>query len=411
MAIIKPFKALRPQAQFAKQVASKPYDVLNRKEARLDAAGNPNSFLHITRSEIDLPDAINEHDSQVYEKAHENLDAFIKRNVLFKEDKDCYYVYRLIMDGREQTGLVTVSSVDDYENDVIKKHELTREEKERDRINHIRVTGAQTGNVFLAYRNVAQIDEIINDWTLKKAPVYDLKTEDEVQHTVWIITDNEVIEHLTEFFNTKVPCTYIADGHHRAASAAKVRNNLEGVVTKEANYFLTTLFPASQLKIMDYNRLVKDLAGYRFEEFLEEVGKKFSISSNGSVPYHPQAPHEFGMYYNKVWYCLKAKPGTYSDSPIGVLDVSILQENLLEPLLKIKDPRTDGRIDFCGGIRGLSELESRVDSGEMEIAFALYPVSIEQLFDIADDGSQMPPKSTWFEPKLRDGLLTHVIYE
>jgi uncharacterized protein (DUF1015 family) len=411
MAIIKPFKALRPQPQLAKQVASKPYDVLNSQEAKVETQGNPHSFLHITKSEIDLPESVDIHDQQVYEKAKENLEAFIKRDLLFREAKECYYIYQLVMNGRSQTGLVAVSSVDDYENDIIKKHEFTRPEKEQDRINHIKTTGAQTGNVFLAYRNQDAIDALIEKWITTKNPVYNFTADDQVQHSIWIVNDDHTIQQITNLFAEIVPFTYIADGHHRAASAAKVRKALNQASTEGCNYFLTTLFPANQLYIMDYNRVVKDLNGLSPQAFLEKIKTGFDILEESSQPVQPAQLHEFGMYLDGKWYRLQAREGTYSNDPIGVLDVTILQNSLLAPVLGIDDPRTDKRIDFVGGIRGLGELEKRVNSGEMAVAFSLYPVSIEQLFNIADSGNVMPPKSTWFEPKLRDGLLTHLIYQ
>ena len=408
MITIQPFRALRPEAQHAKQVASRPYDVLNSKEAKIEAQGNPSSFLHITTSEIDLPEDVDIHSQQVYDVAKNNLEAFISRNILFRESKPCYYIYRLIMNGRSQTGLVCGSSVDDYENDLIKKHEFTRPEKEKDRINHIATTGAQTGNVFLAYRNVAEIDEVISKWQKEKNPVYDLLAEDGIQHSIWIINDSATIDLVTELFKTKVPFTYIADGHHRAASAAKVRKALGKDAPEGANVFLTTLFPSNQLHIMDYNRVVKDLNGVGAEELLEKISNSF-IVEKAEKAFSPEKLHQFGLYMGKQWYCLTAKDNTFTNDPIGILDVTILQNNLLDPLLGIKDQRTDQRIDFVGGIRGLEELEKRVDSGEMALAISLHPVSIQQLFDIADSGNVMPPKSTWFEPKLRDGLLTHLI--
>lgn len=407
MAIIAPFTALRPQAQYARQVASLPYDVLNRKEAKEAARGNPNSFLHITKSEIDLPENIDIHDSEVYEKAKDNLHAFIQREVLFRESKPCYYIYQLVMNGKSQTGLVCASSINDYENDIIKKHEFTRPEKEQDRINHISATGAQTGNVFLAYKNIPEIDTLIEKWQTEKKPVYDFIADDGISHTIWVINDDKTIAAITQLFSEKVSNTYIADGHHRAASAARVRFSAAGD-SEEAGYFLTTLFPASQLRIMDYNRVVKDLNGLGKEDFLKHIARNFEVRIHDSA-FAPSQLHEFGMYIDGNWYRLTAKPGTYNEDPVGVLDVSILQNNLLDPVLGIKDPRTDKRIDFVGGIRGLKELEKRVDEGKMKVAFSLYPVSIRQLFDIADSGNVMPPKSTWFEPKLRDGLLTHLI--
>ena len=411
MSIIQPFKALRPQPQLAKQVASRPYDVLNSSEAKKEAAGNPASFLHVTKSEIDLAESVDIHDAQVYEQAKENLTAFIKRDVLFRESKDCYYIYQLIMHGRSQTGLVCVSSVDDYENDIIKKHEFTRPEKELDRINHIKTSGAQTGNVFLAYRNNFGLDTLIENWKKTKTAVYDFVADDEIQHTIWVVNDELTIQNISSIFENEIPCTYIADGHHRAASAAKVRAALGAHATKNADYFLTTLFPSNQLYIMDYNRVVKDLNGLTPAAFIEAVAVKFEVEQLSKEPFKPAALHEIGMYLNGSWYKLTAKTGTYTQDPIGILDVTILQNNILDAILSISDPRTDSRVDFVGGIRGLQVLADRVDSGQFAAAFSLYAVTIDQLFAIADTGNVMPPKSTWFEPKLRDGLLTHLIYE
>ena len=411
MSIIKPFKALRPQPQFAKQVASRPYDVLNSAEAKIEAQGNNHSFLYITKSEISMDDAVDIHSQEIYDKAKQNLTAFIQRDVLFRETKDCFYIYQLIMNGRSQTGLVAASSVDDYENGIIKKHEFTRPEKEQDRINHIKTTGAQTGNVFLAYRNNDEVDALIENWKKIKRPVYDFMTDDNIQHTIWIVNDDAIISKIEGLFNEEISCTYIADGHHRAASAAKVRKSLGKNAQEGSNYFLTTLFPSNQLHIMDYNRVVKDLNGLTTEEFLDKLKADFDILEKGKQIVQPQALHEFGLYIQGKWYQLIAKEGTYSNDPIGVLDISILSNNVLDKLLGIKDQRTDKRIDFVGGIRGLQELEKRVDSGDMKLAFSLFAVTINQLFDIADSGNVMPPKSTWFEPKLRDGLLTHLIDE
>ena len=411
MAIIQPFKALRPQPQLAKQVASRPYDVLNSAEAKKEAADNSASFLHITKSEIDLPESVDIHDAQVYEKAKENLTAFIKRDVLFRESKDCYYIYQLIMHGRSQTGLVCVSSVDDYENDIVKKHEFTRPEKELDRINHIKTSGAQTGNVFLAYRNNIGLDALIENWKKIKTAVYDFVADDEIQHTIWVVNDELTIQNISSIFENEIPCTYIADGHHRAASAAKVRAALGTNASKNADYFLTTLFPSNQLYIMDYNRVVKDLNGLTPAAFIEAVSLKFNVENLSQEPFKPQALHEMGMYLNGSWYKLTSKPGTFTEDPIGILDVTILQTNILDGILGIVDPRTDSRVDFVGGIRGLQVLADRVDNGQFAAAFSLYAVTIDQLFAIADAGNVMPPKSTWFEPKLRDGLLTHLIYE
>lgn len=410
MAKILPFRALRPTTSLASQVASRPYDVLNSEEAYAEAANNPNSFLRITKSEIDLPSGTDIHSPQVYEKAKENLQDFIDKGILFREEKPCYYIYQLVMNGRSQTGLVCASSVDDYEKDIIKKHEFTRPEKEQDRINHIKTSGAQTGNVFLAYRNVSAIDAIIELWKKSHSPEYDFVADDKISHTIWVVNDEKTIESISQLFATKVPFTYIADGHHRAASAAKVRKALGKKAPEAASYFLTTLFPAAELAILDYNRVVKDLNGQDAEELISYLHDDFDVTTIGKEAYKPEQLHDFGMYLNKKWYKLTAREDSYSDDPIGVLDVTILSQNVLAKLLGIKDQRTDKRIDFVGGIRGLGELEKRVNSGEMAVAFSLYPVSIQQLFDIADTGEVMPPKSTWFEPKLRDGLLTHLIY-
>ena len=408
MAIISPFKALRPNVEFTKEVASPPYDVLSSEEARILAKDQPNSFLHVTKSEIDMPVELSIYDTSVYEKAKSNLKVMVDKGILFIEEKSCYYIYELIMDGRSQTGLVCNSSVDDYENDVIKKHEFTRPEKEQDRINHIRISGAQTGNVFLAYRNVEEIDHIINDWKKNNDPVYDFTADDSIKHIIWVINHDETINRITDIFKTKVPCTYIADGHHRAASAAKVRQAAGQSASLEANYFLTTLFPSDQLSILPYNRVIKDLNGMEEDHFISALQDDFVVSTSGKAV-QPESLHEFGMYINHQWYHLTALKGTYSEDPIGVLDITIFSNNILEKHLNIEDQRTDKRIDFVGGIRGLKELEKRVDTGEMKVAFSFYPVSIQQLFDIADSGNVMPPKSTWFEPKLRDGLLTHLI--
>lgn len=409
MARIQPFKAVRPQTDKAAQVASPPYDVLNSAEAAEQTKNNPNSFLRITKSEVDLPGIADIHTAEVYEKAKSNLQDFLSKGILLREDKPCYYIYELVMNGRHQTGLVAVSSVDDYEADIIKKHEFTRPEKEQDRINHIRTSGAQTGNVFLAYRDVAAINSLIEDWK-QRTPLYDFVAEDGIGHTIWVVNEEAAIAQLTELFAKEVPHTYIADGHHRAASAAKVRKSLAAGYHDHANYFLTTLFPAGELHIMDYNRVVKDLNGHTESDFLRALYDHFEVERMPSA-FSPTRLHEFGTYLGGQWFKLTAKEGTFKTDPIGVLDVTILSELILDPLLGIKDQRTDKRIDFVGGIRGLGELEKRVNSGEMKIAFSLHPVSIQQLFDIADSGNVMPPKSTWFEPKLRDGLLTHLIYE
>lgn len=406
MAIIKPFQSLRPQPAMAQQVASRPYDVLNSEEARIEAGNNPYSFLHVTKSEIDLPADIDIHSTPVYDKAKENLQGLITNGILIKEDKPCYYIYELVMNGRSQTGLVCTSSVDDYFNDIIKKHEFTRPEKEKDRIDHMLTIRAQTGNVFLAYRDVKEINALINDWKKTTAPVYDFAAADNIRHTIWIVDMDIAVKTITQLFRDNVPLTYIADGHHRAASAAKVSTQLKD--SADAKHFLTTIFPASQLAILDYNRIVKDLNGLSAEKLLGRLQDDFFLTLSPE-PVKPSQLHEFGMYLEKQWYILTSRRGTYTNDPIGVLDITILSNNILEKFLGIKDQRTDKRIDFVGGIRGLKELEKRVDNGEMKVAFSLYPVTIEQLFDIADSGNVMPPKSTWFEPKLRDGLLTHLI--
>ena len=408
MSTIAPFQALRPDPQYASQVASKPYDVLNSHEAREEAADNPMSFLHVTKSEIDMPLNVDTHSQEVYDKAKENLQSFIEKGILIEENKPSYYIYQLVMNGRSQTGLVCGSSVDDYEKGIIKKHELTRPDKEADRIHHMQTIRAQTGNVFLAYNSVGAIDDLIEGWKRGHSPAYDFVAGDGIGHTVWVVDDEGTIQAITALFATDVPFTYIADGHHRAASAAKVRKALGQGASTASDYFLTTLFPSEQLQIMDYNRLVHDLNGHSVEELVDALQKEFFVGRVDKA-FHPQQLHEFGLYLDGSWYKLVAKEGTYHSDPIGILDVTILQKNILDKLLAIKDPRTDKRIDFVGGIRGLQELERRVDSGEMKAAFSLYPVSIRQLFDIADSGQVMPPKSTWFEPKLRDGLLTHLI--
>src|SRR5439155_11739157 len=402
MAIIKPFGALRPKPELVKQVAARPYDVLNSEEARAEAKGNPYSFLHITKSEIDLPTETDIHSALVYDKAKANLQGFIHDSILFHEQKPCYYIYQLTMNGKDQTGLVCISSVEDYFNDVIKKHEFTRPEKKKDRIDNMLATEDQTGNVFLACRDAAEINQLINQWKKNQECVYDFMAENNIEHGRWIIDEGATIHSITRLFQTQVPCTYIADGHHRAASAAKVSQQLPG--NDNAKYFLTTIFPASELKIFDYNRVIRDLNGLSAQEFFSKLATDFAIEK-AAAPFSPKQPHQFGMYLDQQWYILESGNGTFENDPIGILDVTILSNNILDPILGIKDQRTDKRIDFVGGIRGLAELERRVDSREMKVAFSLHPVSIQQLFDIADSGQTMPPKSTWFEPKLRDGLL------
>ncbi|MFL5772131.1 MAG: DUF1015 domain-containing protein [Flavisolibacter sp.] len=406
MAIIRPFRALRPHNEYAAQVASRPYDVLNSEEAKKEAEGNLVSFLHVTKPEIDLPPGTSPYSEEVYEKAKTNLEQLISRHIIFQDEKPCYYIYELAWKGRTQTGLVCVSSVEDYFNDVIRKHEYTRPEKELDRINHMRITRAQTGNVFLACKDIKELNDIFEHWKQHENAEYNFIAADGVSHAIWVVNTPATIDIITNLFKEKIPFTYIADGHHRAASAAKVSEQLKD--SEDARFFLTTIFPANQLAILDYNRIVKDLNGLTDENFLKALKVEFDVEP-ASSPVAPKNLHQFGMYLNQQWYELRSKPGTFRNDPIGVLDVTILQENILNKLLGVGDPRTDSRIDFVGGIRGLQELEKKVASGEAKVAFSLHPVSIQQLFDIADSGKVMPPKSTWFEPKLRDGLLTHKI--
>ncbi len=408
MAIISPFRALRPQPALASRIASPPYDVLNSDEARLVVENNPYSFLHITKAEIDLPVGTDVHSEKVYLKAADNLFIFRDQKILFKDERPFYYIYELTMNGKSQTGLVCVSAVEDYEKNIIKKHELTRPEKEQDRIQHMRIIGAQTGNVFMAYKSNKRITDLVGAWKKSHQPVYDFLAGDGIAHKVWVVDKADTIQQISSIFENEVPFTYIADGHHRAASAAKVKKALGDDASPEADFFLTTLFPSDELHIMDYNRVVKDLNGLKPEAFLESLKKNFRVEKTNTA-FSPSRLHTFGMYLEGSWYSLEAKDQTYREDPIGILDVTILQENILTPLLGIGDPRTDDRIDFVGGMRGLAELEKRVNLGNMKIAFSLYPVSMNQLFDIADSGEIMPPKSTWFEPKLRDGLLTHLI--
>lgn len=413
MAKITPFKGLRPSKQLAAKVATLPYDVVSVAEAR-EFKNDHFNFYHVTRSEIDLPENVDVHSSLVYEKAKENLDLFVQNKIMAQDPEPSYYIYELVMDGRSQTGLVCGSSIDDYNNGIIKKHEFTRPEKEQDRINHITATGAQTGIVFLAYNDCDSVEHIINEWKKNHAPEYDFTAGDGIRHIFWVINDYSKVASISHHFSHDVPCTYIADGHHRAASAAKVckemRDNGYSIDGDEAfNYFVTCIFPASQLKILDYNRVVKDLHGMVAGEFIQALEKDFDVFRVGDAAVKPEVPHEFGMYLEGTWYKLVAKPGTWSEDPIGVLDVTVLSENILDKILGIKDQRTDKRIDFVGGIRGMEALEKRVKSKEMAVAFSLYPVTIQQLFAIADSGNVMPPKSTWFEPKLRDGLVVYMI--
>lgn len=413
MAKITPFKGLRPKPELASKVATLPYDVVNVEEARA-YKDNPYHFYHVTRSEIDLPAGVDVHTQQVYDKAKENLDQMVADGVMFQDNEPCYYIYELVMDGRSQTGLICGSSLEDYNNGIVKKHEFTRPEKELDRINHIKTTRAQTGIVFLAYNDNDDVNTIIENWKKDHKPTYDFTAEDGIKHTLWVVDEYPKVASITRIFDEQIPATYIADGHHRAASAAKVahemaENGLSISGDESFNYFITCVFPESQLKILDYNRVVKDLHGMSSADFINSLKNDFEVSEPMTTAYRPAKPHEFGMYIDGKWYTLTVKPGTFSNDPIGILDVSILQNNVLSKLLNINDPRTDKRVDFVGGIRGLGELEKRVNSGDMAAAFSCYPVSLKQLFDIADSGNVMPPKSTWFEPKLRDGLVVHLI--
>ncbi|HCT63945.1 MAG TPA: DUF1015 domain-containing protein [Lachnospiraceae bacterium] len=412
MSTIKEFKAIRPTAKTAQQVAALPYDVMNSTEARNLVEGNPLSFLHVDRAEIDLPPEIDHYSTDVYKKAAENLNSLIKDNVLLADEMPCLYIYRLTMNGHSQTGLVACTSIDEYLDGTIKKHELTREDKEQDRINHVDYCNANTGPIFLAYKDEKNTNAIINQWASNHAPVYDFVSSDGIGHAVWVIDDTTVIAQLKDTFNG-ISNFYIADGHHRNASAVKVGLNRRKqhpnyTGKEEFNYYLSVLFPASQLNILDYNRVITDLNGLTEDNFIELISKKFYIIPYaGSDSFKPTMPHQFGMYLKGKWYILNADPEGIPTDPVGRLDVSILQENLLIPILGIKDVRTDNRIDFIGGIRGLKELERRVNSGEMAVAFSMYPTSMDELMNVADADLIMPPKSTWFEPKLRSGLFIH----
>lgn len=409
MAVIRQFKAIRPTPEMAEKVAALPYDVVNSEEAAEMVIGNPYSFLHVDKAEIDLPAGTDIYSPEVYEKAKSNLEKMITDGVLVQDEKPMLYVYELTMDGRSQTGLVACTSIYEYMQGIIKKHELTREDKEQDRIRHVDICNANTGPIFLAYRTVDEISEIVDN-VKKNAPVYDFTAEDGIIHRAWIIDDEETINRLVKLFKD-VPNLYIADGHHRNASAAKVglkRRNENPNYTgdEEFNYYLAVIFPSDQLKILDYNRVVKDLNGLSEEEFIKKLSEKFDIAETEGRA-KPDKAYDFGMYMDGKWYMLTAKDEIKSKDAVKGLDVSILQDNVLIPILGIGDIRTDKRIDFVGGIRGLGELEKRVDSGEMKVAFAMYPTSIEQLMTIADENKIMPPKSTWFEPKLRSGLFIH----
>lgn len=409
MAVIRKFKAIRPTSEMAEAVAALPYDVVNSEEAREMTKDKPYSFLHVDKAEIDLPVGTDIYSPQVYAKAKENLDKLVSDGILVQDNKPMLYVYELTMDGRSQTGLVACTSIDEYLNGIIKKHELTREDKEQDRIRHVDICNANTGPIFLAYRTVDEISAIIEN-VKKNAPVYDFTAEDGIKHRAWVIDNDETANKLIELFKA-VPNLYIADGHHRNASAAKVglkrrAEHPDYTGDEEFNYYLAVIFPSDQLKIMDYNRVVKDLNGMTSEEFMNKLTEKFDIhEADGRAK--PEKQYDFGMYLDKKWYMLTAKENLRVNDAVAGLDVSILQDNVLIPILGIGDIRTDKRIDFVGGIRGLGELERRVDSGEMKVAFAMYPTSIDQLMTIADENKIMPPKSTWFEPKLRSGLFIH----
>lgn len=411
MAKIKPFRGIRPPRELVEEVASRPYDVLNSEEARAEAAGNEKSLYHIIKPEINFAPGTDEHDPKVYDKAVEQFNLFQEKGWLVQDDTEKYYVYAQTMNGRTQYGLVVCANVEDYLNGVIKKHELTRRDKEEDRMKHVRINNANIEPVFFAYPDNAELDAIVAE-TVKGKPEYDFTAPDGFGHHLWLINDDNTIKRITELF-AAIPYLYIADGHHRTAAAAlvgaeKARQNPHHRGDEEYNYFLAVCFPASQLHIIDYNRVVKDLNGLSEEEFLSKLTENFIVEKKGKEIYHPCALHNFSLYLDGEWYSLTAREGTYNDSdPIGVLDVTISSDLILRDILGIKDLRSDKRIDFIGGIRGLEELKRRVDNGEMKVALALYPVSMKQLMDIADSGNIMPPKTTWFEPKLRSGLVIH----
>lgn len=412
MAVIKPFRGIRPPKSMVEEVASRPYDVLNSAEARKEAEGNEKSLYHIIKPEIDFPEGTDEHDPKVYDKAVENFRMFQEKGWLVQDEKENYYVYAQTMNGKTQYGLVVGAYVPDYMNGVIKKHELTRRDKEEDRMKHVRINNANIEPVFFAYPDNPQLDAIIAKYT-SQTPEYDfIAPGDGFGHTFWVIDNDEDIDKITKAF-ADMPALYIADGHHRSAAAAlvgaeKAAQNPNHKGDEEYNYFMAVCFPANQLTIIDYNRVVKDLNGLTTEEFLDALKKNFVVECKGEEIYMPASLHNFSLYVDGKWYSLTAKPGTYDDNdPIGVLDVTISSNLILDEILGIKDLRSDKRIDFVGGIRGLGELKQRVDSGEMKVALALYPVSMKQLMDIADTGNIMPPKTTWFEPKLRSGLVIH----
>ncbi len=411
MSKVRPFKAIRPEAKYASDVVSLPYDVMNRKEAAEMASGNPYSFLHICRAEIDMPEQENVYDSSVYEKAKSNIEKYLEEGVFIREEKPALYIYREIMDGRVQTGIVGCVSVDEYKSNTIKKHEFTRVEKEIDRINHFDVCDANTEPVFLTYRDDSRIRTILDKFTRDNAPVYDVTAADGIKHILWVMDDETLIEEMTSIFD-EIPALYIADGHHRSASACKVgekrrEENPDYTGDEEFNFFMAAIFPDSDLKIFDYNRVVKDLNGNSSQEFMEKIEKAgFALEDMGEEPYYPERKHVFSMYLDGRWYRLTASDDIVPDHITDSLDVAVLQNSLLEPVLGIEDPRTDKRIDFVGGIRGLGELKKRADS-DMKVAFAVHPVSMDDLLAVADNDMVMPPKSTWFEPKLGSGLFMH----
>ena len=411
MAKVKPFKGVRPPRELVEQVASRPYDVLNSEEARAEAAGNPMSLYHIIKPEIDFEPGMDEHDARVYDKAVENFRMFQDKGWLRQDEKENYYIYAQTMDGRTQYGFVVAAWVPDYMEGRIKKHELTRRDKEEDRMKHVRCNNANVEPVFFAFPDNEALEQIIRDVTAGE-PEYDFTAPDGFGHTLWVISDPGMIERVTEEF-AKIPNMYIADGHHRSAAAAlvgaeKAKNNPNHTGDEEYNYFMAVAFPASHLRVIDYNRVVRDLNGMTPAEFLKRLEENFIVEEKGAETYHPTGLHNFALYLDGKWYSLTAKPGTYNDDdPIGVLDVTVSSDLILRDLLGITDLRSDKRIDFVGGIRGLEELKRRVDSGEMAMALALYPVTMKQIMDIADTGNIMPPKTTWFEPKLRSGLIIH----
>ena len=415
MAVVKPFRGLRPPKSIVSDLACPPYDVMSTEEALKMSQGKEFSLLHITRSEIDLPPETDAHSEEVYKKSVSNFALWRKNGWLVQDDEPYYYIYAQTMQKRTQYGIVGCASVDDYLNGVIKKHELTRPDKEQDRMTHIRVNDANVEPVFLAYPAVKKIDRIINTITKKRAPEYDFVSEDNIGHRLWVIKDVETNSQIEKLFKEKVPFTYVADGHHRTAAAALVgkekrEKNPGHNGTEEYNYFMAVHFPDNQLRILDYNRTVRDLNGLSEEEFLAKLEKGFIIKEKGPKTYRPRKLHNFSMYLGGKWYRLTARPHTYNDKdPIGGLDVTILTNQILAPVLDIQDLRRSKRIDFIGGIRGLGELKKRVDNGDMKVAFALYPVSMKQLITIADSGNIMPPKTTWFEPKLRSGLVIHLL--